>query len=218
METQTNAPSRILLVDDHPAVRQGLTVVLTSKGYVVAGESDSREGALALLGQARFDLAILDLTLKEGNGLDLLVDLKAFDIPALVYSMHESPTTMQRALDSGAKGYVTKREEPAILLEGVARVLRGETYVRPSPETTQEAGSPTNAAQVEEGLSRRERQILELMGQGEMNSEIAQALHISARTVETYYQRMMDKFGLTNVKDLRKFAISQKMLLSKDIG
>lgn len=213
MEIPTNTPSRILLVDDHPAVRQGLTVVLTSKGYVVAGESDSREGALALLGQTRFELAVLDLTLKEGNGLDLLVDLKTFDIPALVYSMHESPATIQRALDCGAKGYVTKREEPAILLEGVERVLRGETYVRPSPATTQEVGNPTDAASVEEGLSRRERQILELMGQGEMNTEIAQALHISARTVETYYLRIMDKFDLANVRDLRKFAISKKFIL-----
>lgn len=215
MKIQTNTPSRILLVDDHLAVRQGLAVVLTSKGYVVAGESDSRKGALALLGQTRFDLAVLDLTLKEGNGLDLLVDLKEFDIPALVYSMHESPATMQRALGCGAKGYVTKREEPAILLEGVERVLRGETYVRPSPATTQEAGNPTEAASVEEGLSRRERQILELMGQGEMNTEIAQILRISARTVETYYLRIMDKFGLATVKDLRKFAISR---LRSDAG
>jgi len=209
MEMQTNTPPHILLVDDHPALRQGLTVVLASKGYVVAGESDSREGALALLDQIRFDLAVLDLTLKEGNGLDLLVDLKAFDIPALVYSMHESPATIQRALDCGAKGYVTKREEPAILLEGVDRVLRGETYIRPSPATTQGVDSPTDAVRAKEGLSRREQQILELMGQGEMNTEIAQALHIGARTVETYYLRIMDKFGLANVKDLRKFAISR---------
>ena len=105
--------------------------------------------------------------------------------------MHESPATIQRALDCGAKGYVTKREEPAILLEGVDRVLRGETYVRPSPATTQDVESPTGAVSVKEGLSRRERQILELMGQGEMNTEIAQALHIGARTVETYYLRIM---------------------------
>jgi len=209
MEIPTNTPSCILLVDDHPAVRQGLTVVLTSNGYVVAGESDSREGALALLDQTRFDLTILDLTLKEGSGLDLLVDLKALDIPALVYSMHESPATIQRALDRGAKGYVTKREEPAILLEGVESVLRGERYVRPSPSATQEVGNPTDTVGMEEGLSRREQQILELMGQGEMNTEIAQALHISARTVETYYLRIMEKFGLANVKELRKFSISR---------
>ena len=209
MNNRTDGPFRLLLVDDHPAVRQGLTVVLTSRGYVVAGESDSRKDALALLEQARFDLAILDLTLKEGNGLDLLVDLKGVGIPSLVYSMHESPATMKRALDCGARGYVTKREEPAVLLEGVERVLRGETYVRPTPSAAQEAGSQTDASSAEEGLSQRERQILELMGQGEMNTEIAQALHISARTVETYYLRILDKLGLDNVKELRKFAISR---------
>lgn len=212
MEIRTNTPFRILLVDDHPAVRQGLTVVLTSRGYIVAGESDSREDAVALLKQTRFDLAILDLTLKEGNGLDLLVDLKEVGIPALVYSMHESPATMKQALDCGAKGYVTKREEPAILLEGVERVLRGETYVRPSPSPTQDMSNPTDTSSPEEGLSQRERQILELMGQGEMNTEIALALHISARTVETYYLRIMDKFGLANVKELRKFAISKNLV------
>lgn len=188
-------------------------MVLTSKGYVVAGESDSRDGALALLGQTRFDLTILDLTLKEGNGLDLLVDLKAFDIPALVYSMHESPATMQRAMDCGANGYVTKREEPEILLEGVEKVLRGELYVRPSPSAIQEVGPQTDAAIIKEGLSRCERQILEIMGPEKMNTKIAQTLHISGRTVETYYQRMIDKFGLTNIKDLRKFAISKKLIL-----
>lgn len=212
MEMRTDTHARILLVDDHPAVRQGLTVVLTSRGYVVAGESDSREGALALLGQARFDLAILDLTLTDGNGLDLLADLQASGIPALVYSMHEAPATIKRALDCGAKGYVTKREEPAVLLEGVEMVLRGEPYVRPSPAPVPEVGVPTDAARVEAGLSRREREILELMGQGEMNSEIAEALRISARTVETYYLRIMDKFGLANVKELRKYAISRQVM------
>jgi DNA-binding NarL/FixJ family response regulator len=211
METRMNVSPRILLVDDHPAVRQGLTVVLTSKGYVVAGETDSREDALILLRRAQFDLAILDLTLNGENGLDLLVDLKALGIPALVYSMHESPATMKRAMDCGAHGYVTKREEPAILLEGVESVLRGATYVRPSPTLAQDAGSAADASVVTKGLSERERQILELMGQGEMNTEIAQALHISARTVETYYMRIMEKFGLANVKELRKFAIFQNL-------
>ncbi len=203
----TAASARILLLDDHPAVRQGLAILLDSRGHAVGGEADTREDALALLAEGDFDLAIVDLSLESGSGLDLLADLTARAVPALIYSMHEDPQTIAQALSQGARGYVTKRDEPRDLLLGVAAVLRGERFV--APRAARALDEPSGAGG-EASLSARERQVLEMTGRGQGNAEIAFALGIGPRTVETYHARIAEKLGLSGVRDLRKYAIARR--------
>ncbi|WP_207263244.1 response regulator transcription factor [Desulfovibrio sp. Huiquan2017] len=200
---------RTLLIDDHPAVRQGLNLLLESSGYRRGTEAGTRTEAIAALETARFDLALLDLSLEDGSGLDLLADLADHGVPALIYSMHEDPVTIDRALRCGAGGYVTKREEPDVLLEGVEALLRGERFVsaRAGQSLAERTGEGTDPLLL---LSDRERVIFSAVGRGASNAEIADQLGISPRTVETYLARMVRKLELENVRALRKFVMSGK--------
>ncbi len=210
MKKPDHAAPGALLVDDHPAVRQGLSFVLAAQGLAVTAEADSLDEALEAIAQRPFRLAIVDLTLNGGGAFALFAACLERGLPSLVYSMHESPGTIERAMQAGANGYVTKREEPDILLRGVAAVLQGERYLSPKAEQAlAECGAASGEAVSLEELSEREVQVLTLMGRGEMNAEIAGRLHISARTVETYYARIMEKLGLSSVRELRKFAIAR---------
>jgi DNA-binding NarL/FixJ family response regulator len=200
--------AHVLLIDDHPAVRQGLRLLLESRGHRPGAEAGTRTEALAALGGARFDLALLDLSLEDGSGLDLLADLAEHAIPVLVYSMHEDAATIQRALRCGANGYVTKREEPDVLLEGVGALMRGGGFV--SPRAAQALAEKGDAASPNplSLLSDRERSIFSAMARGAANAEIAAQLGISPRTVETYLARIVNKLGLESIRALRKFIIA----------
>lgn len=201
--------ARILLVDDHPAVRQGVTLLLASGKHVVCGEVQDLAEARCCLDDRDIDLVLLDLSLGGGTGLDLLPDLAERGIAALIYSMHEDPETIERAFQAGAQGYVTKREEPEVLLAAVATIMAGQRYM--SPQVAQRLARQTLHPAVDgsgKELSERERQILGRMGRGEANAEIAAALAISTRTVETYCARMIEKLGFSGIKALRKHAIT----------
>lgn len=209
MTTNKQSPANILLIDDHPAVRQGLSLLLKSSGHVVAGEAWSRAEAKTLIDSGDYQLAILDLSLEDGNGLDLLTDLTEQGIPALVYSMHEDPETISRAIHCGARGYVTKREEPDILLDGVEAVLQGELFISARSNqslTEQDEQATTDPLDL---LSDREREIFVAIGRGFSNTEIADRMNISPRTVETYLSRIVYKLELENILALRKIAISE---------
>lgn len=206
--SRTPADLRFLLIDDHPAVRQGLNLLLESNGYTPGVEAGTCADAKEYLEQAAFDLALLDLSLADGSGLDLLADLAENGVRSLVYSMHEDPGTIDRALRCGANGYVTKREEPGVLLEGIVCVLRGECFVsaRAGLSLDEAAGAPfTDPLFL---LSDQERAIFSAMARGVSNMEVAESLGISPRTVETYLTRMVNKLGLSNVRALRKYAIN----------
>ncbi len=208
----SGAPAGVLLVDDHPAVRQGLSFLLAASGMAATGEAGNLEDALEAVASGSFTMAIVDLTLNDAGAFTLLSECQARGLPSLVYSMHESPDIIDRALRAGAGGYVTKREEPDILLGGVAAVLDGGRYLSPKAgqALAERGGSPGETASIED-LSEREAQVLSLMGRGETNVEIALRLSISARTVETYYARIMEKLGLSSVRELRKFAIAERL-------
>ncbi|GFE59944.1 response regulator transcription factor [Geobacter sp. AOG2] len=208
MADEAKTGARVFLVDDHPAVRQGLALLLAQKDYVVCGEAGDRAGALELLDGSPADLALVDLSLGEESGLDLIGDLHERGIPALIYSMHEDAETIERAFGAGADGYVTKREVSDVLLEAVAGVLAGRRHVSPhAAQSLADRVLATQAGQAEGVLSERERQIMAMTGRGDTSAEIAATLAISARTVETYYSRIMDKLGLDGMKALRRHAI-----------
>lgn len=200
---------RILLVDDHPAIRQGVGLLLALGKHVICGAVPDVAEARRGLDQGNVDLVLLDLSLGTGSGLDLLAEVTARGLPAVVYSMHEVPETIERAFQAGAQGYVTKREDPEVLLEAVATVMAGRRFV--SLQAVQilarQTLYPADASSGRE-LSERESQILARMGRGEGSTEIAAALGIGYRTVETYCARIIEKLGFSGMKALRKHAIA----------
>ena len=131
MSGEREPPARIFLVEDHPAVRRELARMLTQEGFTVCGEAAQRIDALERLGAARPDLAIVDLSVGDGGGLALIADLGLQNVPVLVYSLHEGPLGIERALAAGAAGYVSKREPTETLVQAIGAVLAGRTFVAP---------------------------------------------------------------------------------------
>jgi DNA-binding NarL/FixJ family response regulator len=210
MDKQTTTGVRIFLIDDHPAMRTGLTLLLTQVGHVVCGEAENRAEALDRLDAAQPQVALVDLSLAEESGLDLIDALRARNVPALIYSMHEDCATIERAFGCGAQGYVTKREVADVLLEAITQVVAGQRYA--SPRVMRSLASRVLLAGEggEIALSQREEQIMAMLGRGDSSAEIARTLHISAHTVQTYYARIIEKFGLDGMKSLRKLAIQRR--------
>lgn len=198
---------RVFLVDDHPVLRNGLSLLLTQSGHAVCGVAGGREELLASIEGSRADVALVDLSLAEESGLDLMDDLTARGVAPVIYSMHEDRRSIERAFGRGARGYVTKREGEDVLLEAIATVARGHRYA--SPEAMRSlAGrilSPEDG--VETVLSQREEEVMDRLGRGETSAEMSRALNISPHTVETYYGRLIRKLGLSSMKELRKIAI-----------
>ncbi len=204
--TQTSAID-ILLIDDHPAILTGLTMLLGSRGHKVRAEAKNRAQTLDILENQEFDIALLDLTLQDGSGLDLLPELEERDISVLVYTMHEDPEIIDQALRCGALGYVSKQEDTDVLLKAIEVVARGKRFLSPCAIQSLEADD-RGEKHPEDALSDRERQIFGLMGKGFGNTEIAEQLHLSRRTVETYCTRMAAKMDFPSRRELRKYAIS----------
>jgi len=202
--------ARIFIVDDHPAVREGLALLLAQDSHSVCGEASSRTELMGRLDAAAPDLALVDLSLGEESGLDCIADLLARGCPALVYSMYEDARVVKRALGHGAQGFVSKRETSSVLLEAVQTILAGDVYLSPRvAESLGHADSMIDAPEQASDLSERERDILGLLARGETNADIAERFAVSIKTVETYYSRLQVKLGLNGMKELRKYALSE---------
>ena len=200
---------RILVVDDHPAVRQGLALLLAPEGISVCAECSDRDTALAQAKALQPDLALVDLSLADEDGLTVVAGLRALDLPSLVYSMYVDGSHVEEALTAGALGYVTKREIHRVLVEAIREAAAGRRFLSPMAasalaEQTAEAAAYGTARD----LSGQERQVYQLLGEGEGTIEIAASLGISTRTVESYYARIRDKLGLSGMHDLRHRAIN----------
>ncbi|QLA20306.1 response regulator transcription factor [Desulfolutivibrio sulfoxidireducens] len=201
---------RVFLVDDHPAMRGGLSLLLRQVGHTVCGEAGSRAELLDRLDGSRASVALVDLSLAEESGLDLIDDLKARDIPTLIYSMHEDRGSIERAFDRGAQGYVTKREVADVLLAAIEAVAAGRRHASPGVMRSLAGRVLAPDSGGESALSQREEQIMDRLGRGETSAEISRALTMSTHTVETYYGRMIRKIGFSSMKELRKFAIRRR--------
>ena len=198
------SPVRILVVDDHPAVRHGLALLLAPEGIEVCAQAANHCEALVCAEEHHPDLAIVDLSLESEDGTALVVALRRRAIPVLVYSMHQDARHVRGALDAGALGYVTKREFDGALIDAIREVAGGRPFVSPIAA----AGLTESAADDDMTmLSTQEREVYRLMGRGEGTAEIASELDISAHTVESYYARIRDKLGLNNMHRLRRHAI-----------
>ena len=192
---------RLFLVDDHPLVRAGLAHLLQASGFAVAGEAGTASETLSHPALATNPLVIVDLSLGDESGVDLIKRLRLRGLSVLVYSMHEGAHIIRNALDAGAGGYVTKREAAHSLVEAIRAVGAGLHYLSPRAATAFHEPTPLD------GLSGQQWQLYRLLGQGCTNEEIARQLNISVRTLESYYVRVMDKLGLQGIKELRQQAI-----------
>lgn len=199
----------LLVVDDHPAVCQGLALLLEPEGIEVCGEAAGLTESLACVDSRGPALALVDLSLGDEDGLSVVEELHARGVPSLVYSMYEDGRHVEGAFAAGALGYVTKREIRGVLVQAIREVAAGRRFV--SPRAAVALASRIADGQADDGcveLSNQERQVYRLLGEGRGTGEIAAALAISARTVESYYARILVKLGLDGMRDLRRHAIS----------
>jgi DNA-binding NarL/FixJ family response regulator len=210
----TVTPKRsVFIVDDHPLVREGLTNLVNSQSdLIVCGEAKDSAEAMAGITKARPDVAIIDISLTNESGLELIKHLvRQFPRVALiVLSMHDEALYAERALRAGARGYVMKHETSKSVLASIRQVLAGGVYVserivnRMALRLTSRrsvASSPV------ERLSDRELEIFRLLGQGRSPSEIAGDLKLSLKTVQAYCARAKEKFGVTSLTELLRAAI-----------
>jgi DNA-binding NarL/FixJ family response regulator len=206
--------TRVFLVDDHPLVREWLTNLISRQPDLhVCGEADSTPSALRTIGAARPDVAIVDLSLDGRSGLELIKDLRQIhpEIAVLVLSMRDELSFAERALRAGARGYVMKREVAKQVILAIRRVEAGGVWVsdRVSALLAQRvaAGVPQGPEPPITRLSERELEVFRLIGQGQATRQIAGALHVSAKTVQTYCTRVKLKFGLASATQLLREAI-----------
>ncbi len=219
MITQNKAPekvgvTKVLLVDDHPIVRQGIKMVLEQEpDFSICGEASSASEALQVLMGAKPDVAIVDLTLKESSGLELIKDIKIRQpkLLVLVLSIRDESFYAERALRAGARGYITKEEGTEKVVEGLRKILSGELYLseRISSKMIRklvDSKTSENESLIH-NLTDRELEILELIGAGLTTREVSERLHISIKTVNSHREHIKDKLKLDNSTELLKHAI-----------
>ena len=210
----TARPSRIFIVDDHPLVREWLGNLLRQQeDFEVCGQAEDVSGALAAMAEAPPDVAIVDLSLRGGSGLDLIKEMRS-RLPGtaiLVLSMYEEVYYAERALRAGALGYISKRESTGQIAEAIRRVLSGRVYA--SPELLAQLAermvgrSPPTPEGAMASLSDREIEIFRLLGQGRATRRIASDLHVSIKTVQAYCARIKDKLGIAGAAELMREAV-----------
>lgn len=213
--------ARVLLVDDHAIVREGLTQMInTSEDLVVCGDVDDAQGALAALEELHPDFVILDVTLRGMDGLELirLVQQRWPHLPILVLSMHSEELYAERVLRAGARGYIMKQEATRVILTAIRRVLAGELYVSPAMQDKllrRVVGRRADQAKAPiDSLSDRELEVFRLIGSGLTTREIAQQLHLSVKTVESYREHIKTKLRISTSAQLMRHALQWTLQLS----
>jgi DNA-binding NarL/FixJ family response regulator len=219
MKTKSQTPARrarkrILVVDDHPLMREGVTRWIEgAPDLEVCGEASSASQALSLADRQSPDLVLADISLPGRNGLELIKDLRALcpKLPVLVLSMHDESLYAGRALRAGARGYVMKRAGGEYLLKAIREVLAGRIAVSPEMATLlleEYSGSQSRSARTTlPRLTDREFEVLQLIGEAKSNREIAEQLHLSPKTIETHRTNLMRKVKLTKPAELLRFAM-----------
>jgi DNA-binding NarL/FixJ family response regulator len=205
--------TRILIVDDHPLVRQGLAFSLAAQGaFEVCGEAGSESEAMALAEEKHPDLTIVDITLKSGNGIDLIKQLKERHpkLKILVVSAFQESLYGERALRAGALGYLNKQETNTKLLEAIEVVMRGDRYVSTELSRrliTQALTHPGECNEPAQLLTNRELEVFRLIGQGLTSGAIANQLHLSRHTIDTHRENIKRKLGARDAGELNRQAV-----------
>lgn len=212
---------RVLLVDDHALVRTGIKAMLSgARDLTIVGEASNGREAIELATRLAPDVVVMDLDMPDGDGESATGALVALPHPprVLILTVHEERERLLALLHAGAAGYLAKDTSPHDLLDAVRVVAAGDTYVRPAVARRLAAGEPASmtarrsARALYETLSEREQMVLRLVAQGMSGPEIGDRLGISAKTVNTYRQRIHEKAGLATRVDYVRFAIEAQLL------
>jgi len=212
----TDKAIKVLLVDDHVIVRNGVRLMLgEAEDIAVMGEADNAQRALQLAREQAFDVALVDIALPDKNGLDLLKLLRAEKpkMAVLILSTYSEEIYAMRALKQGAAGYLTKDTPADALIAAVRRVAAGGKHV--SPVLMEKLASIVGGGSTgtHEALSNRELEVLKRIAAGESLVKIAEVLHLSPHTVTTYRTRIMEKMGLTTNAELTRYAVENGLLM-----
>jgi DNA-binding NarL/FixJ family response regulator len=204
----------VFVVDDHPIVRQGLALLINQEAdLAVCGEAEEMHSALSAIPAAKPDILIVDISLNGPDGLELLkhIRLTSPRLPVLILSMHDESIYAERALRAGANGYIMKQEATEKVLEALRRILSGEIYVsdRVANNMLQHYVRGINSVQGSEisELTDRELEVFRLIGEGHGTRQIAEALHLSVKTVESYQAHIKDKLSLRSARELVQHAV-----------
>ncbi len=208
---------KVLLADDHAIVRHGLRGIIEESGKMtVVAEAADGKSAVTLAREKRPDVAVVDISMPDIDGLEVTAQLKHYcpEIPVVILTMHEEDQYVIRAIEAGAKGYITKQSAPEQLVDAIHKVTAGGRYLT-------EAAAESLALRVAKGagqksfldaLSRRELQVLRRLAMGHTNREIAEAYGISIKTVDTYRLRILKKLNLRNNAEISRFAIQNHLV------
>ncbi len=209
-----NRLTKFVVVDDHPLFRQGLVSVIENNAdFRVVGEATGISDAINLVNDTEPDIILVDISLHEENGLELVKTLKSIhpDVKALVVSMYDEIIYAASALKAGARGYVMKQEAASTLMEAIEVVLKGKIYLSHDMRERlldsmvfQDSKQEMNPV---EQLSVREMEVLRLLGHGYGVSEIAETLNLSSKTINVYRDNIKHKLSIPDARELRKFAI-----------
>ncbi len=212
--TQASAKrSRVLLVDDHPIVRQGLAQLINaSNDLTVCAEASTAREAMDLLESNTPDIAIVDISLEDRNGVELIKDIvaKQPELPCLALSMYDEAMYAIRVLRAGGRGYIMKQEVPKKVLDAIRQVLSGHVYLSEKMSTRlvdQMVQTSPGAPPVASDLSDRELEVLTLIGRGQSTRDIAEKLFLSVKTVEAHRERIKEKLKLKTGNELLRYAV-----------
>jgi DNA-binding NarL/FixJ family response regulator len=206
---------RILVVDDHPIVRSGLSQLINQEPDLrVCGEAARAEEALNAIAATKPDLVLLDIAIEGANGIDLTRTIRERDpeLPVLILSMHDECLYAERAMRAGARGYVMKQEAPEIVLQAIRRVLGGDLFIKEDVAAAMlrkfvDDGHQQNRKPGVERLSNRGLEIFELIGQGLTTRDVAAKLHLSIKTVESHRAIIKSRLGIDTAAELVRQAV-----------
>lgn len=209
---------RVLCVDDHAIFRQGVKqILLQYDRQAKIGEASTAAAATQLARESRWDVVILDLSLPDRSGFQLLSEFKREqpDVPVIVLSMHADDEYAIRALRIGASAYVTKESAPEELITALQKVMRGGRYMTPAlaEKIAFALASPETSAKPHQSLSEREMEVLQLIGAGRSLKEIAAMLSLSVKSVGTYRSRVLEKMAMSTNADLIRYVIENDLTL-----
>jgi DNA-binding NarL/FixJ family response regulator len=208
---------KVLLADDHSIVRAGLRRIVEESGemQVVAEAADGQE-AIQLVKKTAPDVAVIDISMPGLDGLEVIGQLQALNpkLPILVLTMHEEGQYVVRAIQAGALGYLTKQSAPEQLVKAIRKIYKGQRYItdEAAESLALRVARGSNGKSSLDSLSMRELQVLRRLAMGHTNREIANAYHISIKTVDTYRARLLKKLGLRNNAELSRFAIQNRLI------
>ncbi len=215
--------AKIIIVDDHPIVREGLADLINKeRDLVVCGQAEDAPGAMKAIKTLKPDMVTVDISLKETSGLELIKDIKAQypGLPVLALSMYKESLYAERALHAGAKGYITKQEATKKVVMAIRKVLSGKLYL--SDVMSEKLLHKLVGGEADVGgfgierLTDRELEVFTLLGQGKGTRQISEQLHVSVKTVETYRSRIKEKLRLTSASELLQHAF--QWVSSRDQG